>query len=224
MAKTHPAFKNIIPAPVEMTSTGEFFEIRATTPIYTEAETRPLGQELAATLYQWTGLQLAVKENPAEPQAEGIFVQRTDSQPTGREAYTLEITATTLKLAASQPAGVFYGIQTILQLVLQQNIPADRIQIPTGTIQDSPRFGYRGVMLDVSRHFFGVEDVKHYIDLLAFYKINILHLHLSDDQGWRIEIKSWPNLTAHGSKTQVGGGEGGYFTQATAVYDHRPRN
>jgi hexosaminidase len=68
-------------------------------------------------------------------------------------------------------------------------------------------------MLDVSRHFFGVEDVKKFIDYLAFYKMNVLHLHLSDDQGWRIEIKSWPNLTTHGGSTQVGGGKGGYYTQ-----------
>jgi hexosaminidase len=68
-------------------------------------------------------------------------------------------------------------------------------------------------MLDVARHFFGPEDVKKYIDRLALYKMNVVHLHLSDDQGWRIEIKSWPNLTAHGGKTEVGGGEGGFFTQ-----------
>ena len=68
-------------------------------------------------------------------------------------------------------------------------------------------------MLDVSRHFFGVEDVKRYIDFMAHYKMNRLHLHLSDDQGWRIEIKSWPNLTKHGGSTEVGGGEGGFYTQ-----------
>jgi hexosaminidase len=68
-------------------------------------------------------------------------------------------------------------------------------------------------MLDVARHFFGVDDVKNFIDQLAYYKMNVLHLHLSDDQGWRIEIKSWPNLTAHGGKTEVGGGEGGFYTQ-----------
>jgi hypothetical protein len=68
-------------------------------------------------------------------------------------------------------------------------------------------------MLDVARHFFEVEEVKNFIDQLAFYKMNVLHLHLSDDQGWRIEIKSWPNLTTHGGKTEVGGGVGGFYTQ-----------
>jgi hexosaminidase len=85
--------------------------------------------------------------------------------------------------------------------------------IATGTITDFPAYSYRSSMLDVSRHFFGVDDVKRYIDFLAYYKMSALHLHLSDDQGWRIEIKSWPNLTAHGSTTQVGGGKGGFYTQ-----------
>src|SRR5690606_18687024 len=86
-------------------------------------------------------------------------------------------------------------------------------EVATGTIRDYPEFSWRGSMLDVSRHFFGVEDVKRYIDLISAYKMNILHLHLSDDQGWRIEIKSWPKLATHGGSTQVGGGKGGYYTQ-----------
>lgn len=85
--------------------------------------------------------------------------------------------------------------------------------LPVGRVSDAPRFAWRGAMLDVARHFFGVNDVKRYIDLLAMLKMNRLHLHLADDQGWRIEIKSWPNLAAHGGKTQVGGGAGGYYTQ-----------
>src|SRR5690606_30968899 len=80
-----------------------------------------------------------------------------------------------------------------------------------------PRYAWRGAMLDVSRHFFGVDDVKHVIDLLALYKMNRLHLHLSDDQGWRLEIASWPKLTALGGSTEVGGGPGGFYTQAEFV-------
>jgi hexosaminidase len=85
--------------------------------------------------------------------------------------------------------------------------------VPGGTVSDSPRYGHRGAMLDVSRHFFTVEQVKRYIDELALYKMNVLHLHLSDDQGWRIAIDSWPDLAAHGGQTQVGGGTGGYYTK-----------
>jgi hexosaminidase len=86
--------------------------------------------------------------------------------------------------------------------------------MPAVSITDSPRFIWRGAMLDVARHFFGVDDVKRYIDLISHYKMNRLHLHLTDDQGWRIEIKSWPKLTEIGSQTQVNGGGGGYYTQA----------
>ena len=85
--------------------------------------------------------------------------------------------------------------------------------IPVLTIADHPRFAWRGAMLDVARHFFTVDEVEQYIDLLALYKLNVLHLHLSDDQGWRIEIKSRPNLAVMGGRTQVGGGTGGFYTQ-----------
>ena len=87
------------------------------------------------------------------------------------------------------------------------------LSLPGGEITDQPTYSYRGAMLDVARHFFSVADVKRYIDLLSIYKINFLHFHLSDDQGWRIEIKSWPKLTEIGGQTEVGGGEGGFYTQ-----------
>ncbi len=86
-------------------------------------------------------------------------------------------------------------------------------RISLGTIHDRPRFAWRGAMLDVARHFFGVGEVKRLVDLMALYKLNRLHLHLTDDQGWRIAIRSWPRLTSHGSLTEVGGGPGGRFTQ-----------
>jgi hexosaminidase len=86
--------------------------------------------------------------------------------------------------------------------------------MPTGVIRDYPRFAWRGAMLDVARHFFSVADVERYLDLMAYYKLNRLHLHLADDQGWRLEIASWPNLTTIGGSTEVGGGPGGYYTQA----------
>ena len=86
-------------------------------------------------------------------------------------------------------------------------------ELPAGTIRDYPEYSFRGVMLDVARHFFQVADVKRYIDLIAGYKMNVMHLHLADDQGWRIEIKKWPNLTTIGGSTQVGGAKGGFYTQ-----------
>jgi hexosaminidase len=131
-------------------------------------------------------------------------------------------------LSANQPTGLFRGVQTIRQLLppaIERNARQEGPwRMATGTIRDYPDYGYRGAMLDVARHFFSVEDVKRFIDLIAAYKMNVLHLHLSDDQGWRIEIKSWPNLATHGGSTEVGGGKGGYYTQEDYAeivrYDH----
>lgn len=83
-----------------------------------------------------------------------------------------------------------------------------------GTVTDTPRYGYRGAMLDVARHFFSVTEVKRYIDQIALYKINKFHLHLSDDQGWRLAVDSWPKLATYGGSTEVGGGTGGYYTKS----------
>ncbi|MFC3414715.1 beta-N-acetylhexosaminidase [Algoriphagus hitonicola] len=133
------------------------------------------------------------------------------------ESYELTISDEEILISANSPAGIFYGVQTLLQAmpveVFAENTGMQSFEIPAGEIQDNPAYSYRGSMLDVSRHFLPVEDVKHYLDQMANLKLNYLHLHLSDDQGWRIEIKSWPQLTEIGAQTEVGGGEGGFFTQ-----------
>jgi len=149
---------------------------------------------------------------------EGSVVLSLDGDPAaGEEAYDLNVTATGVTLKASSPAGLFYAVQTLRQIlppILEHDAARPRpIAIPQVKIADRPRFAWRGAMLDVARHFFGVEDVKRYLDLLALHKMNRLHLHLSDDQGFRIEIKSWPNLTAMGARTEVGGTVGGSYTQ-----------
>ncbi|WP_340200335.1 family 20 glycosylhydrolase [Ascidiimonas sp. W6] len=135
------------------------------------------------------------------------------------EAYQLHITPDTLTLTAGSPEGIFRGVQTLLQLIpeAKDSIQRDSIKtilLPLGTIKDAPVFAWRGAMLDVARHFFTVVEVKQYIRLLAAYKINKLHLHLTDDQGWRIAIDTFPKLSEIGGKTEVGGGEGGYYTKA----------
>jgi hexosaminidase len=126
-------------------------------------------------------------------------------------------------------AGVFYGVQTLRQLlpafVEHEAVRQDKnrpVRVPAVRIADSPRFAWRGAMLDVARHFMSVDEVTRYIDLLALHKVNRLHLHLADDQGWRIEIKSWPNLTAHGGRTEVGGSPGGFYSQEqyAAIVDY----
>jgi hexosaminidase len=124
-----------------------------------------------------------------------------------------------ISLVAHHPAGLFHGVQTLRQLLpaaIEGVAPAaGPWTIPAVRITDRPRFAWRGAMLDVTRHFFGKADVERFVDLLAYYKMNRLHLHLSDDQGWRIAIDAWPQLTAVGGASQVGGATGAfYFTKA----------
>src|SRR5262249_8209433 len=133
----------------------------------------------------------------------------------GRGGALLGVTPPSVRGAAHPPAGLFYGVQTLRQL-LPANGPR---RIPAVSIRDRPRFGWRGAMLDVARHFRSVHDVKRFVDLMALYKLNRLHFHLSDDQGWRIAIDKWPRLATHGrsaagGSTAVGGGKGGWYTQA----------
>jgi hexosaminidase len=124
------------------------------------------------------------------------------------EEYALDIDRDGVGIRASGAAGLFWGVQTLRQLLPVRG----PLVVPGVRIADRPRFGYRGVMLDVARHFFDVATVQRIIDLASRYKLNHLHLHLSDDQGWRIAIDSWPRLATHAGATEVGGGRGGYYT------------
>ncbi|HVX38692.1 MAG TPA: family 20 glycosylhydrolase [Gemmatimonadaceae bacterium] len=136
----------------------------------------------------------------------------------GPEGYELSATSSQVRIVAAQPAGLFHGVQTLRQLlpvsVEHQAAMNRRLILPAAHVVDVPRYAWRGAMLDVARHFLPPADVKRFIDYLALYKFNRLHLHLSDDQGWRIEIKGWPNLTAIGGQTAIGGAPGGFYTQA----------
>ncbi len=152
----------------------------------------------------------------ADSKGKAIFltVNKVYNPTIGAEGYVLHITKDTIDIIANTTTGIFYGIQTLKQLVLfSSNLKSKFISLPSGEIIDYPVYSYRGMMLDVSRHFFSVEDIEKLIDYLSLFKINHLHLHLSDDQGWRIEIKAYPELTRIGGKTQVGGGKAGYYTQ-----------
>ena len=129
------------------------------------------------------------------------------------EAYLLDINRKSILIKSSNSEGVYRGWQTLKQLIeLRKNKEYPNF-IPTGKILDYPEYKFRSTMLDVSRHFFNVDQLKRFIDLVSDYKINYLHLGLTNDQGWRIEIKSRPKLTLIGGKTQVGGGKGGYYSQ-----------
>lgn len=210
------AFTRVIPKPVSANSTGDTFVISEKTRIVVDgssAELNTVANYLSENLKTITGL--SVQLNDKADDGAIILSLKGGSSDLGDEGYQLKIDPDQVKIVASQPAGIFYGIQTLRQIIADQDRMETRNiwEISTGTITDYPEYKWRGSMLDVARHFFSVDDVKRYIDLLSLYKMNILHLHLSDDQGWRIEIKSWPNLTAIGGLSQVGGGKGGFYTQ-----------
>jgi len=213
--------QNLIPKPVSIAPGEGFFELTAESQIHVDPasnEMLALGQYLANSLKPATGFGIPVKVGKGTVPLGNIYLTTLDADPAlGGEGYELHVIPGRIRLAAPQLTGLFRGIQTIRQL-LPASIEKAKKQsspwrIPAGTIRDWPRYAYRGAMLDVARHFFGVEDIKRYIDLLTLYKLNVLHLHLTDDQGWRIEIKSWPNLTEHGSTTAVNNDPGGFYTQ-----------
>ena len=214
-APTDLAKTPFIPKPVSVTTAGGVFRLSKSTVIYAREGLEPTANYLSDCIYKSTGILLNVKA-VTKPAQKGIYLNLSAGDSVlGSEGYELNIGTKLLTFSANKPEGCFMGIQTLRQLLPVKTGMAKTLflKIPTGVIRDFPRYGYRGFMLDVSRHFFGVETVKQIIDYLSMYKMNVLHLHLSDDQGWRIEIKSWPNLTTYGGSTEVGGGRGGYYTQ-----------
>ena len=206
----------VVPAPVSIRANqGEPFRLDSMTSIVTTnvAEVARTGQMLAALLRPATGFPIPVITDTTRP---GAIALRLNTSATG-EAYELSVTRDSIRISGTA-SGIFRGVQTLRQL-MPPSIESDmRVNgpwvVPAVTIVDQPRFAWRGSMLDVARHFFTVDEVKQFIDLLALYKLNVLHLHLADDQGWRIEIKSRPRLAELGGVTQVGGGPGGFYTQA----------
>ena len=220
--KTNLALEHLIPKPLEIIPTNTGFALDEYTAIYTSKNVEgfeELGAFLAKKIKAKTDLDLQVNVNDLPNTETVIYINQAESNDDmGREAYQLRITQDSIILNSSTAVGGFRGIQTLRQIIPETSIDTlvagTKIwAIPTGKIMDSPQFEYRGTMLDVARHFFSVEDVKKYIDVLAYYKYNVLHLHLTDDQGWRLEIKSWPKLTEIGGSSEVGGESGGFYTQ-----------
>lgn len=177
---------------------------------------------LAGYVLESTGKTLAVEAGATGSHA---IVLRLGLQTENPEAYLLEVNEDQVTITGSSAAGVFYGIQT-----LRKSLPVAKdaqVVLPPVRVNDAPRFAYRGMMLDVCRHFFSLDSVKRYIDMLALHNINRFHWHLTDDQGWRIEIKKYPQLTQIGSQrkeTVIGRNSGkydgipygGYYTQEEA--------
>lgn len=209
----------LVPVPASVRPGGSPYSLNDGTRIRVDGssgEARKIGEYLAGVLRPSTGYALPVT---AKDGADGIRLRLgSGDSKLGAEGYTLTSGRGSVTITARKPAGLFHGVQTLRQL-LPARIESDSRQkgpwsVAGGSVTDAPRYGYRGAMLDVSRHFFSVTEVKRYIDQLALYKINTFHLHLSDDQGWRIAIDSWPKLATYGGSTEVGGGTGGYYTKS----------
>lgn len=216
-AKTR--FNSLIPKPVSAALEGKAFFITEKISIQFDGGevVEQLAKGMAKELKPVTGFDLAVSAGQGGDGS--ILLSTTGADAAlGQEGYELSINENSVKLNANTAAGLYFGLQTLRQLLPEKVELGSKQEGPweiaTGNIRDVPVYAWRGSMLDVARHFFSVEEVKSYIDYISLYKMNKLHLHLSDDQGWRIEIKSWPKLTEHGGKTEVGGAAGGFYTQA----------
>ncbi len=216
---------NIIPSPVELSVGEGNFTLNSNTTI---AALSPDAASAVALLSQKikgsTGYDLEVVDTP---QAENSIAISVDSS-LGLEAegYTLSSSPSGVKIVGVDAAGAFYGVQSLLQLLpaeVESSEVVDYIawQIPSVEIRDYPRFEYRGLMLDVSRHFFDVDFIKKQLDVLAMYKINNFHWHLTEDQGWRIEIKKYPKLVEFGAVRTEGDGStyGPYFYTQEQIKD-----
>ena len=159
--------------------------------------------EFAEEVKSRLGLTLSLQSSPAAA-ADGMVALITDKSVAGAEAYTLSITEKHIEIKASHRAGFFYGLQTLRQLMTKAFYPKNGAQrvwtLPVLDIKDKPLLSYRGYMLDIARHFFDKTEVKRILDIMSFYKMNRLHWHLTDDQGWRIEIPEYPKLTQVGSR------------------------
>lgn len=188
-----------------------------------QPELLKIANMLNAELSRAAGFTLNIENAPRK---KGIQLMLSPDEPMGKEGYRLSVVPEAIDIVGTTPAGLFYGLQTLLQLLPKEieskTVVADvKWMVPAVQITDRPRFGWRGLMLDVSRHFFTVDEVKAFIDDMARYKYNLMHFHLTDDQGWRLEIKSLPKLTEVGAWNVKKTGRFNYFS---APADNEPRD
>ena len=193
---------DVIPQPQEIVlarDTTPFIIDRSTTIVYpaTNEKMHRTADFLATFIKEMTGTEVRVSDKEKSSNAIILAVDSTMGHP---EGYKLQITPEKVLLTGGSEAGVFYGIQTIHKALPILKDAKEAAALPAGTVTDFPRFRYRGFMIDVGRHFFPVSYLKQMIDLMALHNINYFHWHLTEDQGWRIEIKKYPKLTEIGSK------------------------
>ena len=179
--------QSVIPVPLQMEQTEGAFVFKASQPIYTNLQ----GEELK--LLNATVSSLKYTDNLSAVAKGHIVLEKTESNvPESAEGYTLSVTPQGIRIASRSDAGLYYGLMTVKQMSEKDG---GNLRVPACLITDQPRFAYRGFMMDVSRHFRSKEFVKKQIDAMAQFKLNRLHLHLTDGAGWRIEIKKYPRLT-----------------------------
>ncbi|MEP7107598.1 MAG: beta-N-acetylhexosaminidase [Ferruginibacter sp.] len=195
----------IIPEPVKMVQNTGYFKVPENISI--EAPDLPALQPTINFLKQRltvpTGYNVTLSNQSATAHIRLILIKPANST-IGNEGYHLAVNSKMISISANEPAGLFYGVQTLLQLLpaaIESDVAVSngKWEVPCVDITDYPRFGWRGLMFDVSRHFFTKKEVKDFIDQMARYKFNLFHWHLTDDEGWRVEIKSLPALTAKGA-------------------------
>lgn len=209
---------NVIPTPVSLVQNEGTFKLNKNTKFLASTpEAKIIAEYFAAQINLATGYSIVLSDQTA---ADGISLVIDESLEVNEEGYTLDVTPKAVTIKAKTPQGLFYGMQTFMQLLpaeiqSQEVVNGIAWDAPCVTVKDEPRFLYRGVMLDPCRHFIPVENVKKYLNILSLFKINRFHWHLTDDQGWRIEIKKYPKLTEIGSKRIEGEGTeyGGFYTQ-----------
>jgi len=215
---------HVIPQPLHLTTQKGNFVLNSKAVIGVDKESAAVGKYLQGYLAKYYKLQLNLKVYTQIPPSTAIRL--ISSNLTGADgAYALSITTGKITISG-KGGGIFYGVQSLIQLL--PSVTAKPLQLPVCAISDEPRFQWRGLSLDVCRHFFTVDEVKKYIDVMAHYKLNVLHWHLTDDEGWRIQIDKYPKLTEVGSKIAyyaregkfrkldnlVDGGNDGFYTKA----------
>ena len=214
---------SIIPKPMFVKEAAGNFNIGKKTKIYFDVNNtslKKIGEMLSAQLKLETGYDISVNEKPGNITRNAIILTQNDAADTlGAEGYNLSVHPEKIIIKSAHPVGVFYGMQTLFQLLPFKSdvINTKRFNIPCVEIIDKPRFGWRGMMLDVGRYFYSVDFIKKYIDYLAMHKMNSFHWHLTDDQGWRIEIKQYPKLTQIGAWR-----EATQYDRATSQIDKNP--
>ena len=218
----------IIPEPVSLTETSGAFALKDNMVINnsgSDKESVTAASYLTAALTQATGFKTTTV-NSSTAKDINLMILASKDKELGTEGYLLSVTPGAVTISANQPAGLFYGIQTLLQLLpreIESKTVVNNItwKAPCVEIKDYPRFAWRGLMFDVCRHFFTKNEVKAYIDKMVRYKFNVLHLHLTDDEGWRFEVKSLPRLTTTGAWNVKKTGTFGTFSDPT---DNEPRD